>query len=139
MNERIIENLKKYLGIESLEKEGQVSFFLDILIQKIKNYCFRDDIPKELELLIVEIMADYYNKAIINKSSEVDTTNKGDIKAITRGDTRIEYNVANKTSNEEENNPNYYIISFKKELIRFKKVGSITMNDKYADNFEEFA
>lgn len=120
MNERILDKLLILVGV--IENEGTISLVLDILIQKIKNYCNRDDIPNGLELIIVEMMSEYHKSL---SSSEQDNQNKGEIKAITRGNTKIEYNVGVNTK----------IISvddlmekYKKQLGRFKKVGTIRMN-----------
>lgn len=120
MNERIIEKLKTLVG--AIENEGTISLVLDILIQKIKNYCNREDIPTELELVIVEMMSEYHK---VLSSSGQDTQNTGEIKAITRGNTRIEYNVGTSTKITSVDD---LIGKYKKHLIRFKKVGTIRMN-----------
>lgn len=120
MNERIIEKLKILVG--TIENETTISLVLDILIQKIKNYCNREDIPTELELVIVEMLAEY-NKSL--SSSGQDTQNTGEIKAITRGNTKIEYNVS---TNTKITSVDDLISKYKTYLIRFKKVGTIRMN-----------
>lgn len=120
MNERIIEKLKILVG--TIENETTISLVLDILIQKIKNYCNREDIPTELELVIVEMLAEY-NKSL--SSSGQDTQNTGEIKAITRGNTKIEYNVS---TNTKITSVDDLISKYKTHLIRFKKVGTIRMN-----------
>lgn len=120
MNERIIEKLKILVG--TIENETTISLVLDILIQKIKNYCNREDIPTELELVIVEMLAEY-NKSL--SSSGQDTQNTGEIKAITRGNTKIEYNVS---TNAKITSVDDLISKYKTHLIRFKKVGTIRMN-----------
>lgn len=120
MNERIIEKLKILVG--TIKNETTISLVLDILIQKIKNYCNREDIPTELELVIVEMLAEY-NKSL--SSSGQDTQNTGEIKAITRGNTKIEYNVS---TNTKITSVDDLISKYKTHLIRFKKVGTIRMN-----------
>lgn len=120
MNERIIEKLKILVG--TIKNETTISLVLDILIQKIKNYCNREDIPTELELVIVEMLAEY-NKSL--SSSGQDTQNTGEIKAITRGNTKIEYNVS---TNTKITSMDDLISKYKTHLIRFKKVGTIRMN-----------
>ncbi|SFE38263.1 hypothetical protein [Peptostreptococcus sp. D1] len=120
MNERIIEKLKILVG--TIENEITISLVLDILIQKIKNYCNREDIPTELELVIVEMLAEY-NKSL--SSSGQDTQNTGGIKSITRGNTKIEYNVS---TNTKITSVDDLISKYKTHLIRFKKVGTIRMN-----------
>lgn len=122
MNERIISKLKILLGKDTLENESAISLVLDILIQKIKNFCNRDDIPADLELVIVEMMGEY-NKAL--SSGGQDNQNTGEVKAITRGNTKIEYNVG---TNTKITSIDDLIVKYKKHLTRFKKLGTIGMN-----------
>lgn len=122
MNERIISKLKILLGKDALENESTISLVLDILIQKIKNFCNRDDIPADLELVIVEMLSEY-NKAL--SSGDQDNQNTGEVKAITRGNTKIEYNV---WANTKITSIDDLITKYKKHLVRFKKLGTIKMN-----------
>lgn len=122
MNERIISKLKILLGKDTLENESTISLVLDILIQKIKNFCNRGDIPADLELVIVEMMGEY-NKAL--SSGGQDNQNTGEVKAITRGNTKIEYNVG---TNTKITSIDDLIVKYKKHLTRFKKLGTIGMN-----------
>lgn len=123
MNERIIEKLKILVGKSKLENEGVLSLVLDILIRKIKNYCNREDIPSELELIIVEMMREYGKS--LDGGSE-DKNNNGEVKAITRGKTRIEYNVGVSTKITSVDD---LMAKYKRQLIRFKKAGSVKMNE----------
>lgn len=107
--------------------EATLSLVLDILIEKIKAYCNIFDIPTELELIIVEMMADY-SKSLATGGQ--DTVNMGGIKAITRGKTRIEYNVGTTTKIVSVGD---LIDKYKKQLKRFRKVGSVSMNDRIGD------
>ena len=122
MNERIISKLKILLGKDTLENESTISLVLDILIQKIKNFCNRDDIPADLELVIVEMLSEY-NKAL--SSGGQDNQNTGEVKTITRGNTKIEYNVG---ANTKITSIDDLIAKYKKHLVRFKKLGTIKMN-----------
>lgn len=122
MNERIISKLKILLGKDALENESAISLVLDILIQRIKNFCNRDDIPADLELVIVEMLSEY-NKAL--SSGDQDNQNTGEVKAITRGNTKIEYNVG---ANTKITSIDDLITKYKKHLVRFKKLGTIKMN-----------
>ena len=122
MNERIISKLKILLGKDTLENESTISLVLDILIQKIKNFCNRDDIPADLELVIVEMLSEY-NKVL--SSGGQDNQNTGEVKAITRGNTKIEYNVG---ANTKITSIDDLITKYKKHLVRFKKLGTVIMN-----------
>jgi len=126
LNERILAKLK-ILTSRDVEDEATLSLVLDILIEKIKAYCNRSDIPTELELIIVEMMADY-SKSL--STGGQDTANTGEIKAITRGKTRIEYNVGTTTKIVSVGD---LLDKYKKQLKRFRKVGSISMNDRVGD------
>lgn len=126
MNERILTKLK-ILTSGNAGDEATLSLVLDILIEKIKAYCNIFDIPTELELIIVEMMADY-SKSLATGGQ--DTVNMGEIKAITRGKTRIEYNVGTTTKIVSVGD---LIDKYKKQLKRFRKVGSVSMNDKVGD------
>ncbi|WP_347161593.1 hypothetical protein [Peptostreptococcus anaerobius] len=126
MNERILAKLK-ILTSGNAGDEATLSLVLDILIEKIKAYCNIFDIPTELELIIVEMMADY-SKSLATGGQ--DTVNMGEIKAITRGKTRIEYNVGTTTKIVSVGD---LIDKYKKQLKRFRKVGSVSMNDKVGD------
>lgn len=126
MNERILAKLK-ILTSGNAGDEATLSLVLDILIEKIKAYCNIFDIPTELELIIVEMMADY-SKSLATGGQ--DTVNMGEIKAITRGKTRIEYNVGTTTKIVSVGD---LIDKYKKQLKRFRKVGSVSMNDRIGD------
>jgi DNA-directed RNA polymerase alpha subunit len=126
LNERILAKLK-ILTSGNAGDEATLSLVLDILIEKIKAYCNIFDIPTELELIIVEMMADY-SKSLATGGQ--DTVNMGEIKAITRGKTRIEYNVGTTTKIVSVGD---LIDKYKKQLKRFRKVGSVSMNDKVGD------
>lgn len=126
MNERILQKLSILIG-GILEDEGTISLVLDILLQKIKNYCNRDDIPSDLELVIVEMLRDYY-KSLHQDSTKGDLENTGEIKAVTRGKTRIEYNVSSNNTINKVSSIDDLLLNYKKQLIRFKKIGSVRVN-----------
>lgn len=126
MNERILVKLK-ILTSGNTGDGATLSLVLDILLEKVKAYCNREDIPTELELILVEMMADY-NKSLATGGQ--DKANTGEIKAITRGKTRIEYNVG---ANTRVTSVGDLLDKYKKQLKRFRKVGSIAMNGKVGD------
>lgn len=126
MNERILQKLSILIG-GILEDEGTISLVLDILLQKIKNYCNRNDIPSDLELVIVEMLRDYY-KSLHQDSTKGDLENTGEIKAVTRGKTRIEYNVSSNNTINKVSSIDDLLLNYKKQLIRFKKIGSVRVN-----------
>lgn len=122
---RILDKLNVLVTI-SQENEDKVGLALDILVQKILNYCCREDIPPALELIIIEMMSLYVNS--IQGGGAQDTQNTGEIKAITRGKTKIEYNVGQATSTR-VTSVDDLISRYKKQLIRFKKLISTNANE----------
>ncbi len=64
-----------------------LNLYIDIATDKVKNYCNREDIPKGLENVIVQMVADEVKKA-----------NAGDVQAIKRGDVSVQFKADNKGS-----------------------------------------
>lgn len=86
-----INRVKLLLGLTEI-KEDLTNLYFDIIEQRVKNYCHRDDVPPGLELIIVQMVVDYYRRTVIaTEGSEADAKS---VKAITRGDTRIEYGLS---------------------------------------------
>lgn len=84
-------------------------------------------IPSDLELVIVEMLRDYY-KSLHQDSTKGDLENTGEIKAVTRGKTRIEYNVSSNNTINKVSSIDDLLLNYKKQLIRFKKIGSVRVN-----------
>lgn len=95
--------------IKSLLKEPVEDSIIEFSILEvedyIKNYCNRDEIPKELDITIIKIAID-----LINYDSS-----ENDIKSLNQGDTSITFNIKYKTRED-------VFINYNKILSRFRKV-----------------
>ena len=60
MDERLV-RLKMLLGIEGTDEDERLTFILESTEQKILNYCNIKSLPAELENVLVEMAAGYYN------------------------------------------------------------------------------
>ncbi len=80
-----------------------------VLVRKALNFMNRDDFPVEL----IEPFAEHLALKTIEES-EI----KGNISKVTEGDTTIEYNTSNNTTDE-------MFLSLKSQLFRFRKVGTV--------------
>ena len=80
-----------------------------ILLTKAVNFMNRDDFPVEL----IEPFAEHLTLKTIEE-----TNLQGNISKVTEGDTTIEYNTSNNTTDE-------MFLSLKSQLFMFRKVGTV--------------
>lgn len=97
-----IEKLKMLLGIEGNEEDELLNFLLESTEQKILNYCNLDELPTELENVLVEMAARFYNSP------------DGIATSIKVGDTSVNYS----TVKDEQN----IIHDYKAQLHRFRRL-----------------
>lgn len=100
MNERL-ERLKMLLEIEGTDEDERLTFILESTEQKILNYCNIKALPAELENVLIEMAADYYN------SSE------GVASSVQVGDTSVSY----------RKDEDSIIREYKAQLNRFRRLG----------------
>ena len=103
---KIIEKVKE---LTTISNEAILKIRVTILVRKALNFMNRDDFPEEL----IEPVAEH----LALKSIE-ETELQGNISKVTEGDTTIEYNTSNNTTDE-------MFLSLKSQLFRFRKVGTI--------------
>lgn len=124
IEDRIYDKVLKNLELNELDD-------LDIIIKKyMKNtinyvliYCNRDDIPKELELIIIEIVEDLIStSSSLSLSSDSSTSDStcNNITSIKRGDTTISYDNSEVISSTQSNIN--FIKDYESQLIYFKKM-----------------
>lgn len=99
MEERL-EKLKMLLGIEGTDEDERLTFILESTEQKILNYCNIKSLPAELENVLIEMSADYYN------------TSDGVASSVQIGDTSIQY----------RRDEDSIIREYKAQLHRFRRV-----------------
>lgn len=76
----MLTKIKVLLNITDSSQDELLSLYLDIVKQKVLNYCNRDDIPTELELVVVEMTA----KQFKSRGGRV-------VQSVKRGDTQTNY------------------------------------------------
>ena len=103
---KIIEKVKE---LTTISNEAMLKIQVTILVRKALNFMNRDDFPVEL----IEPFAEHLALKSIEES-EI----KGNISKVTEGDTTIEYNTSNNTTDE-------MFLSLKSQLFMFRKVGTV--------------
>lgn len=103
---KIIEKVKELTDVSN---EAILKIRVTILVRKALNFMNRDDFPVEL----IEPFAEHLALKSIEES-EI----KGNISKVTEGDTTIEYNTSNNTTDE-------MFLSLKSQLFMFRKVGTV--------------
>lgn len=105
--EKIIDNVKE---LTEIKDEPKLKLRTTILVRKCLNFMNREDFPVEL----IEPFAEH----LALKNIEENLVNTQNVKSITEGDTTIEYNTSNNTTDE-------IFLSLKAQLYRFRKVGTL--------------
>ena len=103
---KIIEKMKELTDVSN---EAILKIRVTILVRKALNFMNRDDFPEELIDPVAEHLA----------LKTIEETNlQGNISKVTEGDTTIEYNTSNNTTDE-------MFLSLKSQLFKFRKVGTV--------------
>ena len=84
----MIKNIKLILGITDKKHDNIISLYISKLEAVILNYCNIEELSPALESFIEDKVVSIM-KPIVTGGTE----NTGEIKSISRGDTKIEYNV----------------------------------------------
>ena len=103
---KIIEKVKE---LATISNEAILKIRVTVLVRKALNFMNRDNFPEEL----IEPVAEHLALKAIEE-----TELQGKISKVTEGDTTIEYNTSNNTTDE-------MFLSLKSQLFRFRKVGTI--------------
>ena len=103
---KIIEKVKE---LATISNEAILKIRVTVLVRKALNFMNRDDFPSEL----IEPFAEHLALKIIEE-----TNLQGNISKVTEGDTTIEYNTSNNTTDE-------MFLSLKSQLFKFRKVGTV--------------
>ena len=101
--------IKKVKELTTISNEAKLKIQVTVLVRKALNFMNRDDFPVELIDPVAEHLA----------LKTIEETNlQGNISKVTEGDTTIEYNISNSTTDE-------MFLSLKSQLFRFRKVGTV--------------
>ena len=103
---KIIEKVK---NLTTVSDEAKLKIQVTILVRKSLNFMNRDDFPVEL----IEPFAEHLALKTIEETNLQENISK-----VTEGDTTIEYDTSNNTTDE-------MFLSLKSQLFRFRKVGTI--------------
>ena len=101
--------IKKVKELTIISDEARLKIQVTILVRKSLNFMNRDDFP-------VELIEPFAEHLALKTIEEIEI--KGNISKITEGDTTIEYNTSNNTTDE-------MFLSLKSQLFRFRKVGTV--------------
>lgn len=98
MNSTMLDNIKLLLGLETDEHDKKINYYISKISQKVLNHCNIKELPMELEGFVEDKVY-----AIMKASGDIttgggSTENNGEIKSVTRGDTKIEYNVGSSST-----------------------------------------
>lgn len=88
----MLENIKLILNISDDSKDKLILLYIDKFTNLVLGYCKLKELNKALESFVEDKVVQVLGPSISNNSTG-GIENTGEIKAITRGDTRIEYNV----------------------------------------------
>ena len=103
---KIIEKVKE---LTTISNEAILKIRVTVLVRKSLNFMNRDDFPEEL----IDPVAEHFALKTIEE-----TNLQGNISKVTEGDTTIEYNTSNNTTEE-------MFLSLKSQLFRIRKVGTV--------------
>ena len=84
----MLENIKLLLNITDNKHDNIILLYLDKISTIVLDYCNVNELSKGLESFIEDKVV-----SIMKPTITGGTQNTGEIKSISRGDTRIEYNV----------------------------------------------
>ena len=84
----MLENIKLLLNIADDKHDNIISLYLDKISDIVLDYCNVNELSRGLESFIEDKVV-----SIMKPTITGGTQNTGEIKSISRGDTKIEYNV----------------------------------------------
>ena len=89
----MLENIKLILNISDDSKDKLIQLYIDKFTKLVLGYCKLKQLNEALESFVEDKVVQVLGPSISNNSTGGGIENTGEVKAITRGDTRIEYNV----------------------------------------------
>jgi hypothetical protein len=84
----VLENIRLILNLVDSSYDGLISLYISKVEVMVLEYCNISELSKGLESFVEDKVI-----SIVKPTITGGTQNTGEIKAITRGDTKIEYNV----------------------------------------------
>ena len=115
----MLENIKLMLCLEDSNTKFDkiILLYISKITSSIFDYCNISELNKTLESFIEDKVF-----ALIKSKVQGGTQNTGEVKAVTRGDTKIEYNVASTTSTTQVSKDTILTDADRKFLNQFRKL-----------------
>lgn len=82
----MLENIKMLLGLSDDTKDQMIHYYISKVTDEILSYCNLDELPSKLESIVE-------NKVYGVLKPQFSTKSTDEVKSVSRGDTKIEYNV----------------------------------------------
>ncbi len=89
----MLENIKLMLGLEDDKHDTMIMLFVSKVVTSIVEYCNIKELTPGLESFTEDKVFEIMKPRLTGGAQ-----NTGEVKAVTRGDTKIEYNVASASS-----------------------------------------
>lgn len=84
----MLDNIKLILGIEDNKHDAMIMLYISKVTTVVVDYCNITELVPSLESFIEDKVVEIMKPKVSGGSQ-----NTGEVKAVTRGDTKIEYNV----------------------------------------------
>lgn len=115
----MLENIKLMLGLEdsNTKFDKMILLYISKITSAIFDYCNISELNKGLESFIEDKVY-----VLMNPKVKGGTQNTGEVKSVTRGDTKIEYNVASTTSTTQVSKDTSLTDADRSTLNQFRKL-----------------
>ena len=112
-----LEKIKMLLGIsaENTSEDAALCFILDDVRETILNYCNIEELPKELENIVLSMCVDKHRAESLGSEAA-----QGSVKSLSEGDVSVSYGSAYSVS---ENPAMEFLKGYRDQLDRFRKLG----------------
>lgn len=94
----MIENIKLILGLQDDKYDSLITLYIDRYTLLALDHCNRKELNDGLKIFVENKVIGLIDSRIIADENKENNVNTGEIKSVTKGKTRIEYNVAEPTN-----------------------------------------
>lgn len=94
----MFENIKLILGLEDDKYNSLITLYIDRYTLLALDHCNRKELNDGLKIFVENKVIGLIDSRIIADENKENNVNAGEIKSVTKGNTRIEYNVAEPSS-----------------------------------------
>lgn len=94
----MIENIKLILGLENDKYDSLITLYINRYTFLALDHCNREELNDGLKIFVENKVIGLIDSRIIADENKEINVNTGEIKSVTKGKTRIEYNVAEPTN-----------------------------------------